>query len=91
MIVVGGVGSAKGAVIGTALLLYIDRTYADLDNPAWRFVWIGIIMFGITLLTTRGLVGVPGQIRAYVQRRRARQAGIEEPVPAPAELEVPGL
>ena len=54
MIVVGGLGSAKGAIIGTALLLYIDRTYADFDTPAWRFVWIGIIMFGVTLLTTRG-------------------------------------
>ena len=92
MIVVGGIGSAKGAIIGTALLLYIDRTYADLDNPAWRFVWIGIIMFGVTLLTTRGLVGVPAQIRDYVQRRRARRTGGEdEPIPTPAELEVPGL
>jgi branched-chain amino acid transport system permease protein len=92
MIVVGGVGSAKGAIVGTALLLYIDRTYADLDNPAWRFVWIGIIMFGITLGTTRGVVGLPAQIRGYVQRRRARRApGEPEPVPTPSELEVPGL
>jgi branched-chain amino acid transport system permease protein len=91
MIVVGGIGSAKGAVIGTALLLYINVTYADLDEPAWRLVWIGIIMFGVTLLTTRGLVGVPAQIRGYLQRRRARREGAEEPVTAPAELEVPGL
>ena len=92
MIVVGGIGSAKGAIIGTALLLYIDNTYADLDNPAWRFVWIGIIMFGVTLFTTRGLVGVPAQIRTYRQRRRARRSpGEEEPIPTPAELEVPGL
>jgi branched-chain amino acid transport system permease protein len=92
MIVVGGIGSAKGAVLGTALLLYIDRTYADLDEPAWRLVWIGIIMFGITLLTTRGLVGVPAQLRIYWQRRRARRApGEIEPVPTPGELEVPGL
>jgi branched-chain amino acid transport system permease protein len=91
MIVVGGVGSAKGAVLGTALLLFIDRTYADLDNPAWRFVWIGIIMFGITLGTTRGIVGIPAQIRAFIQRRRARRAGTEEPVSTPPELEVPGL
>jgi branched-chain amino acid transport system permease protein len=93
MIVVGGVGSAKGAVIGTALLLYMDRTYADLDNPAWRFVWIGIIMFGITLLTTRGLVGVPAQVRDYLRRRRARRESgeAEPPLPTPSELEVPGL
>jgi branched-chain amino acid transport system permease protein len=92
MIVVGGVGSAKGAVLGTALLLFIDRTYADLDSPAWRFVWIGIIMFGITLGTTRGLVGIPSQVRLYWQRRRARREGGEvEPEQAPAELHVPGL
>ena len=92
MIVVGGIGSAKGAVIGTALLLYIDRTYADLDTPAWRFVWVGIIMFAVTLGTTRGLVGLPAQIRAYVQRRRARRAGAETPpTPAPGEVEVPSL
>jgi branched-chain amino acid transport system permease protein len=92
MIVVGGLGSAKGAIIGTALLVYIDETYADIDTPAWRLIWIGIIMFAVTLLTTRGLVGVPSQIRGYIQRRRARQApGEAEPVPTPAELEVPGL
>jgi branched-chain amino acid transport system permease protein len=93
MIVVGGVGSAKGAVIGTALLLYIDRTYADLENPAWRFVWIGIIMFGITLGTTRGVVGIPSQVRGYIQRRRARRAAGEGEAGAapPAELEAPSL
>ncbi len=49
-------------------------------------------MFGVTLLTTRGLVGVPAQIRGYLQRRRARRAtGEDEPIPTPAELEVPGL
>lgn len=92
MIVVGGVGSAKGAIIGTALLLYIEETYADINNPAWRFVWIGIIMYAITIGTTRGLVGLPAQIRTYVQRRRARAVtGQVEPAPVPSELELPGL
>lgn len=90
MIVVGGLGSPKGAVLGTALLLYIDRTYSDLSHPAWRFIVIGIIMYAITIGTTRGLVGVPTQIRAYVRRRRAR--GVTgEPAPVLAELDVPGL
>jgi hypothetical protein len=49
-------------------------------------------MFGITLGTTRGVVGLPAQVRGYVQRRRARRAtGEAEPVPTPSELEVPGL
>ena len=92
MIVVGGVGSAKGAIIGTALLLYIEETYADINTPAWRFVWIGIIMYAITIGTTRGLVGLPAQIRTYVQRRQARRVtGQVEPAPVPSELELPGL
>jgi branched-chain amino acid transport system permease protein len=91
MIVVGGLGSAKGAILGTALLLYIDRTYADLDNPAWRFVWIGIIMFAVTLGTTRGLVGLPSQLRLYWERRRARLAPDELALEAASELEAPRL
>jgi branched-chain amino acid transport system permease protein len=92
MIVVGGLGSAKGAIIGTALILFIDRTFADLDQPAWRYIWIGVIMFALTLGTTRGLVGLPSQIRDFVRRRRARQAtGDGEPMSTPSELEVPGL
>lgn len=92
MIVVGGIGSAKGAVIGTALLLYIDVTYADLSEPAWRFVIIGIIMYAVVIGTTRGLIGIPVQIRGWWQRRQIRRAGGEpEPEPTPAELKVPGL
>jgi branched-chain amino acid transport system permease protein len=92
MIVVGGLGSPKGAVIGTALLLYIDRTYADLTQPAWRFIVIGIIMYAITIGTTKGLVGLPTQIRAYVERRRARRVtGEVAPEPAAVELQAPEL
>ncbi|MCC6222576.1 MAG: branched-chain amino acid ABC transporter permease [Thermoleophilia bacterium] len=84
MIVVGGLGSAKGAIVGTALLLFIDRTFADLETPAWRTVWIGIIMFAVTLGTTRGLVGIPSQVREYLARRRAsREAGGAGPAAAP--------
>ena len=90
MIVVGGLGSAKGAIIGTALLLFIDRTFADIETPAWRLVWIGIIMFGITLGTTRGLVGIPSQVREYLNRRRAsRETGGSGPGPAAPEASGP--
>lgn len=88
MIVVGGLGSAKGAIIGTALLLFIDQHWSNSGAP--RLIAIGIIMLAITLGTTRGIVGLPAQLRGYWDRYRGRRAAPGEE-PAPAELEVPGL
>jgi branched-chain amino acid transport system permease protein len=90
MIVVGGLGSAKGALLGTALLLFIDFKYSESGAP--RLIAIGIIMLAITLGTTRGIVGLPAQLRGYWERYRGRRGPPgEEPTPTEAELEVPGL
>lgn len=91
MIVVGGLGSAKGAIFGTALLIFIDQNWNETGAP--RLIAIGIIMFAVTLGTTRGLVGLPAQLRGFVQRYRTRKAGREaELAPGPpSELEIPGL
>jgi branched-chain amino acid transport system permease protein len=88
MIVVGGLGSAKGAIIGTALLLFVEQHWVDKGPP--RLIAIGIIMLAITLGTTRGLVGLPSQIRALRQRMNRRGTAAAEP-PTPTELEVTGL
>lgn len=83
MIVVGGLGSAKGALIGTALLLFIDQHWSGSGAP--RLIAIGIIMLGITLGTTRGIVGLPAQIQGYLARRRGRS---DDAIPPEHELEV---
>lgn len=72
MIVVGGLASARGVVIGTALLFFISQHY--LDAGPMRFVAAAVIMLAVTLFTTHGLAGLPAQIRAWRDRRRASSA-----------------
>jgi branched-chain amino acid transport system permease protein len=71
MMIVGGIHSCGGVLFGTALLLFIDQHY--LDVGAERLIAVGLIMLVVTLTTTRGLVGVPGQFRGYLASRRARR------------------
>jgi branched-chain amino acid transport system permease protein len=88
MIVVGGLGSAKGVILGTALLLFIREHWSESGAP--RFIAIGIIMLAVTLGTTRGLVGFPAQLRSYWQRYRGREPEEAAATSAPSELEAPG-
>lgn len=81
MMVVGGLGSAKGVILGTAFLYWIDITWADgkgpfldLENPVWRTVIIGIIMLIVVLVAPRGLVGIPAQVRELIGRQRSQRA-----------------
>lgn len=81
MMVVGGIGSARGVVLGTALLLFIDQHF--LEAGAKRVIASGALMFLVTLCTNRGLVGIPDQLRALLRAREAaRSAGHRGGAPA---------
>lgn len=82
MMVVGGMHSYVGALIGTALLLFIHQQFVDI-GPA-RLMIIGAIMLVVSLATTRGLVGIPGQLRAYLASRKGRSQAPSEKVRSPA-------
>jgi branched-chain amino acid transport system permease protein len=71
MIVVGGMGTARGVLIGTALLLFIDQHFLSV-GPS-RLIAIGVLMLLITLAADRGIDGLPVQVRAWVNSRRARR------------------
>lgn len=73
MMVVGGLGSRRGVLLGTALLLFIDEYYLQ-SGPA-RLIAVGALMLLITLFTRRGLVGIPEQLRAWAATQRARRRG----------------
>lgn len=88
MIVIGGLGRAEGAVVGTAIVVLIDRALIDL-GPL-RIVLIAAVMIAVTLTTHRGLVDARAQFRAWRERRksesraaRARKGGEAMPEEAP--------
>jgi len=66
MTVVGGIGSRRGILAGTALLLFIDQHF--LESGPDRLVAIGVIMLVITIAAPDGLAGVPRQLRRLATR-----------------------
>lgn len=90
MMVVGGMGTARGVLIGTALLLFIDQHYQT-AGPS-RLIVAGGLMLVVTLFTTRGLDGLPEQIRGHLGGRRARRGSdrlhglVEAPMDAVHEV-----
>jgi branched-chain amino acid transport system permease protein len=63
MIVIGGLGTAEGAVVGTLLVVAIDKLLIDLGPM--RLVLIGALMLGTVLFTRNGLFGIRAQFRAW--------------------------
>jgi branched-chain amino acid transport system permease protein len=81
MMVIGGLGSARGVLLGTALLMFVQEHFARYGPR--RFVAIGVLMLLITLFTNNGLAGLPVQLRLLVRGRRAQRA---KPTSQPLEL-----
>jgi branched-chain amino acid transport system permease protein len=71
MIVVGGIGSRRGVLLGTAVLLFINEYFLQ-SGPA-RLIAIALLMLLVTLFATRGLVGIPEQLREWLARRQAER------------------
>lgn len=73
MMVVGGMGSARGVLVGTGLLLFVDQHFLS-SGPA-RLIAAGALMLVVTLATDRGLDGLPVQLRRWADGRgRARRS-----------------
>lgn len=69
MIVIGGLGRSEGAVVGTAIVVIIDKGLIDL-GPA-RIVLIAVIMALVTLIAHNGLVGSRAQFRNFRNRKKS--------------------
>ena len=63
MIVIGGLGTAEGAVVGTLLVVAIDKLLIDLGPM--RLILIGLLMLATVLFTRNGLFGIRAQFRAW--------------------------
>jgi len=64
MVMIGGINSPRGILLGTMLLMFVDRFFVDFSPPEARFVFTGLFLLVVTLLASAGLVSVPDQIRS---------------------------
>ncbi|MEZ5922942.1 MAG: branched-chain amino acid ABC transporter permease [Hyphomicrobiaceae bacterium] len=69
MLVIGGLGRAEGAVIGTLIVVLIDRVLIDL-GPL-RLVLIGTLMLFVVLFLRGGLFGIKPQFRAWRDKKKS--------------------
>lgn len=72
MVVVGGLGSLYGSVIGATILTVLPEALRDLGS--WRMVTVGIVLFLAILFMPRGLLGEVSAIdlvRRQIRRRAA--------------------
>lgn len=71
MLVIGGIGRSEGAVVGTIIVVFIDRVLIDL-GPL-RFVLIGTIMLLVVLFLRGGLFGIKDQFRTWRSKKRSER------------------
>ncbi len=69
MIVIGGLGRAEGAVLGTVIVVGITQWFTDWGP--WRIVLVGALALASVLFTRNGLFGLKDQIREIRDRRKA--------------------
>jgi hypothetical protein len=73
MVVVGGIGTAEGAVVGTLIIVLFDKVFIGL-GPI-RLILIAGIKLVTVLFLRGGLFGIPAQYFAWRGRRRSERRG----------------
>ncbi len=71
MMVIGGMNSPSGVILGTALVVFVDQILIDLGPN--RMIGIAAVTLIITLTAENGLIGLPHQLRVWwAHRGRSR-------------------
>lgn len=73
MVVVGGIGTAEGAVVGTLIVVLLDKVFIGL-GPV-RLIIIAAIMLGTVLFLRGGLFGIRAQYVTWRGKRRSERRG----------------
>lgn len=71
MLVIGGIGRAEGAVVGTAIVVLLDKILIRW-GPI-RLIAIGLIMLGVVLFLRGGLFGIKAQFRAWRDKKKSER------------------
>jgi branched-chain amino acid transport system permease protein len=71
MLVIGGIGRAEGAVVGTLIVVFLDKVLISV-GPI-RLIIIGVIMLGVVLFLRGGLFGIKAQFRAWRDKKKSER------------------
>lgn len=69
MLVIGGIGRAEGAVVGTLIVVFFDKVLISLGPT--RLIIIGAIMLLVVLFLRGGLFGIKAQFRAWRDKKKS--------------------
>src|SRR5690606_21645958 len=69
-ILVGGLGTVMGPVVGTFVVLFLFEYFQDFE--AYRFIVLGPIIVALVIFAPRGIVGY---LNAFADARRSRSPG----------------
>jgi len=75
MIVIGGIGTTEGAVLGTLIVVLFDKVFIGL-GPV-RLILIAGIMLVTVLFLRGGLFGIPEQFANWRAKRRSERRGLQ--------------
>ncbi|WP_193213546.1 urea ABC transporter permease subunit UrtC [Luteolibacter marinus] len=80
-VAVGGRGTLIGPIIG-AIGVNRLKSWATTEYPDYWLIILGATFVLVVLFMPKGIVGIPGQIRAIIERRKHRQTIREEDLAA---------
>jgi ABC-type branched-subunit amino acid transport system permease subunit len=70
---VGGRGTLVGPIIG-AISVNALKSWATTKYPDYWLIILGVLFILIVLFMPKGIVGVPGQIKAWLTKRKASES-----------------
>src|SRR5690606_2180326 len=68
MLAIGGIGKAEGAVLGTLVVVFLDKVL--LDWGPMRHFMIGALMLAAVLFLNNGYFGIKRQFNAWREKKR---------------------
>ncbi|EAQ23784.1 branched-chain amino acid ABC transporter permease [Roseovarius sp. 217] len=68
MLAIGGIGKAEGAILGTLVVVFLDKVLLEL-GPIRHFM-IGALMLGVVLFLNNGYFGIKQQFNAWRDKKR---------------------
>jgi len=68
MLTIGGIGKAEGAIVGTLIVVFLDKVLITL-GPI-RHIMIGLLMLFVVLFLNKGLFGMKKQFRAWRDKKK---------------------